>query len=252
MFEHIEKIELMSILHGISVRQGEFSDRPSHAFIFKCVGQSRYSFEGSSILLSEGEVLFIPKGSAYTVTKTCPEESRYVLINFQAQLDRARPEKFLLAGRMDFAHFCSRLCACATPQTDAERWRAVALLYEALAYVSEAEKTPYSSSEAMARLKPALECLQERMFDPELSVGMLHTLCGLSDTWFRRLFKARFGASPGQYVLNKRLSHAKAILESGEYNSVAEVALLSGFSDPLYFSKAFRSRYGHPPSRAGK
>lgn len=252
MFEHIEKIELASILHGISVRQGAFYDRPSHAFIFKRIGQSRYNFENNSILLSEGEVLFVPKGSTYTVTKTCPEESRYVLINFQAELKQARPGKFLLAGRMDFAHFCNRLCACATPQTDAEKWRAVALMYEALAYISEAENIPYSSSDAMGKLEPALEWLRERIFDPELSVGSLHTLCGLSDTWFRKLFKTRFGASPGQYVLNKRLSHAKAILESGEYNSVAEVALLSGFSDPLYFSKAFRSRYGHPPSRAGK
>ena len=153
---------------------------------------------------------------------------------------------------MDFPHFCSRLRGCMTPQTDAEHWRAVALLYEALAYVSEAERIPYSSSNAMSILEPALVCLQERMLDPELSVGQLHTLCSLSDTWFRKLFKDRFGASPGQYVLNKRLSHAKAILESGEYNSVAEVARLSGFSDPLYFSKAFRCRYGQPPSKAGK
>lgn len=252
MFRNIEKIELLNILQSSSVEKGEFRDRPSHGFIFKRSGQSRYAFSKESILLSEGEVLFIPKGESYAVRKTCAGESRYVLINFHAELPDPRPVKYALSGRMDFNHFCTRLTGCMTPDTAAERYRAMALIFEFLSHISEGTQTSYRNSEAVQRIEPAVRYLRENLYDPGLLVGSLHLLCGMSDTWFRKLFVARFGASPRQYVLNKRLSHAKAILESGEYNSVAEVAQLSGFEDPLYFSKVFRGRYGHPPSRPGE
>ena len=39
-----------------------------------------------------------------------------------------------------------------------------------------------------------------------------------------------------------------SILESGDYDSIAEVSELVGYSDPLYFSKAFKKIYGFSPS----
>lgn len=248
MFEHIENLKVLNILQACSVRHGVFLNRPSHAFILKRSGQSRYRFHDSSILLCAGEVLFIPKGETYTVDKVNSGESRYVLINFQADLDTLRPEKFGLSGQADTEYFATRLCGCMTTDSTADRYRATALLYGLLAQVCDGSRTPYNHSDALRKLEPAVQHLRQHLFDPDLLIGQLHTLCGLSDPWFRRLFQARFGTSPKQYVLTRRLEHAKAVLEHGEYNTVAEVAALAGFSDPLYFTKAFHRRYGFPPS----
>lgn len=245
----MENIKLLGSFQGISVTRGEFEDRPSHAFIFKQSGASRYSFRDRTILLSEGEILLIPKGETYTVQKVSEGESRYALLNFQAVLPEARPEKFTAADTAEFDRICARLCRLPPLDTAADRCRAMALFYEILACVSETAASDYHSLDAVRKLEPALRYLQENLFDPQLRIGTLHTLCAMSDTYFRRLFFCRFGTTTKKYVLHRRLERAKAILENGEYNSVAEVAMLAGFEDPLYFSKAFRSRYGCPPSQ---
>lgn len=54
--------------------------------------------------------------------------------------------------------------------------------------------------------------------------------------------------SPKEYVVTQRISHARFIIESGDFDSIAEVAQLVGYNDPLYFSKAFKKLYGISPS----
>ena len=53
--------------------------------------------------------------------------------------------------------------------------------------------------------------------------------------------------SPQEYVLNKRITHSKSIIESGDYDSIKELAESVGYSDPLYFSKAFKKAFGLSP-----
>ena len=105
-----------------------------------------------------------------------------------------------------------------------------------------------SETISTASLEPALKFLEKHIFDPDLKIGKLHDLCGISDTYFRQLFLARFGISPKKYVIKRRLAQAKAISDSGEYDTIGEVAMMTGFEDALYFSKAFRNKYGYPPS----
>ena len=54
--------------------------------------------------------------------------------------------------------------------------------------------------------------------------------------------------TPKEYVSAQRISHARSIIESGDYSGIREVAGMVGFSDPLYFSKAFKGVYGICPS----
>ena len=58
--------------------------------------------------------------------------------------------------------------------------------------------------------------------------------------------------SPKEYVLSKRISHAKSIIESGDFDTVKKVAAMVGYNDPLYFSKAFKKIYGFSPSDLNK
>ncbi len=249
MIGNIEKPEFLSILQSPSSDHGVVSGRPSHAFVFKISGESVYTFADAVIHLSRGEMLFIPQGSIYTVRRVSPGDSRYVLINFRGELTAPRPEIFRLE---DHSSLCARLCRISLLDTLADRYRAQAVFYEVLAAVCERAKSEYLCGSTAAGLDPALEYLRRKLYDPELKVGQLHTLCGISDTYFRMLFQARFGVSPKKYILQNRLRHAKALLDHGEYGSVAQVALQSGFDDPLYFSKVFKQTYGYPPSQGSR
>ena len=249
MLNHIENLELLDTRHGISVLHGTYTDRPSHALIFRLRGVSRYSFGDLTLPFAAGEVLFVPKGSSYETWCLSEEGGSYCLVNFQARIPNARPTKLPAPSMEEVRSFCARLEKCRVLDTAADRYRFTALFYEILSRLVEESRPEYRPSGALRRLDPAVEWLKNNLFDPQLRVGELHHLCGMSDAYFRRLFLTRFGVTPKKYVLTHRLSHARAILRSGEYNSIAEVAALSGFDDALYFSKAYRAAYGAPPSR---
>lgn len=56
-----------------------------------------------------------------------------------------------------------------------------------------------------------------------------------------------FDLSPKQYLLNLRMNHALELLVENEL-SIKEIAFACGFNDEKYFSKAFKNKYGYPPS----
>lgn len=53
---------------------------------------------------------------------------------------------------------------------------------------------------------------------------------------------------PADYVRNVRLNRALVLLMSRKY-TVAEVADMTGFSDPKYFGIVFKKYYGGSPTK---
>ncbi len=251
MFSNIENLEVCNVIRGPSSLHRYYENRSTHAFVFKLSGTSLYTFRDSAMVLSAQDMLFLPKGTSYLVQRTSQEESEYVLINFLGDIPSPHPMLFSLSHQMDISHFKNRLNNLLFPESTSEHYRLLSLFYELLSYISQPAKTDYKTNSELQKLTPAIVHLKKQLFSPELAVSQLHRLCGISDTYFRQLFLSRFGTTPKKYILNRRLAHAQAILETGEYNSIAQVALLSGFNDPLYFSKAFKEHYGYPPSKEG-
>lgn len=68
-------------------------------------------------------------------------------------------------------------------------------------------------------------------------------MCFVSETYFRKLFKKLYSVSPKQYIINLKLETAAQLLQSQLY-SVNEACDKSGFADPKYFTRLFKSRYG--------
>ena len=74
----------------------------------------------------------------------------------------------------------------------------------------------------------------------------LASLPGSSD-YQRKLFQKEFGVTPHQYLTNKRLQIAAETLMNCS-DKMADIALMCGFRDPLYFSRMFKKKYGVSPS----
>ena len=81
----------------------------------------------------------------------------------------------------------------------------------------------------------------------KISVANLAKEFGYNSDYFSHVFKETFGISPQRYVINKRVSAAKHLLLTTD-KPVGEVALLSGFPDPLYFARIFSKEIGVAPS----
>lgn len=81
-----------------------------------------------------------------------------------------------------------------------------------------------------------------------LTVARVAESARCSETTAQRLFARHVGESMQSWIRRMRLREAAALLRTTGLR-VSEVAQLVGYSDPLYFSRAFRHAYGVAPSR---
>lgn len=97
-------------------------------------------------------------------------------------------------------------------------------------------------------LAPGVRYITEHFADPEVSVKAAAERCHVSEVYFRKLFKSRFGVSPRRYIIELRIKHGASLIESGYY-TLGEVATRLGYTDYKYFSTEFGRIMGMPPSR---
>jgi AraC family transcriptional regulator len=97
------------------------------------------------------------------------------------------------------------------------------------------------------RLNRVDELIDARIED-KLSVQELATAVGLSTGFFSRAFKASVGKSPHEYIIDRRISRARTLLQIDELE-LSSVALASGFTSHAHMTATFRSRLGVTPSQ---
>jgi AraC-like DNA-binding protein len=64
---------------------------------------------------------------------------------------------------------------------------------------------------------------------------------------FKRDFQKEYATTPGKWLLEKRLTHAKHLL-ANTGKSIGEVAFESGFESTSHFSRSFKERFGIAPT----
>lgn len=88
--------------------------------------------------------------------------------------------------------------------------------------------------------------MENRYTESDLSLERIADAVGYNSKYISRVFKKRFNMSFTEYLRLMRVKHAMMLMESG-VTCVKNAAFLSGFSDPLYFSKVFTRLIGMPP-----
>lgn len=93
--------------------------------------------------------------------------------------------------------------------------------------------------------------MKDGKVDPEknarLNVTMLSMEVGMSRTSVYTKLTALTGQSPQAYLTNYRLNRAMDLLKEHTWN-IGEVAYKVGFSTHTGFSRAFKNKFGVPPS----
>lgn len=86
----------------------------------------------------------------------------------------------------------------------------------------------------------------EEHLGSDIGIATLAALAGYSPDHFARLFKQSFGLSPYQFILQRRVERAKALLRDRSH-SIAEVAISCGFASQAHFHTTFKARTGVTP-----
>lgn len=106
------------------------------------------------------------------------------------------------------------------------------------------------SSAGKTKLTPAehvKEYADAHYFEKDLTLSSVSRQFLYDSKYVSSSFKKLTGIGFSEYLKNLRLSHAFRMINAG-FGSVKEIASFSGFGDPLYFSKVFKSTYGEAPS----
>lgn len=244
-FQGITPISILKDMSKVGSRQMDC--RRSHGFIIKLHGCTEYCSGNETWLLSAGQVLYVSQGASYFIREVEPGYS-YV-VNFSCTEHPQTPiEKLHFPQGFDITPIAEKIVSSWQKRDGA--YSALSSLYALLAKTVFTEES-YVSTREKRLLAPVLEYLQAHISDPELPIGQLSELAGVSDVYLRRLFKKQFDASPATYVIRERMHLAKSLLENEGF-SVAQIALQVGYRDPLYFSRLFKKQTGLSPSEYRK
>lgn len=73
---------------------------------------------------------------------------------------------------------------------------------------------------------------------------------GYSYSHISKIFKKNYKVSPKEYLAEKRMNHAKKMIEDG--SKLYEIAEALGYSNVYNFSRAYKNIFGKPPKGAKK
>lgn len=83
--------------------------------------------------------------------------------------------------------------------------------------------------------------------DPQTNLTSLCEDINYNPKYASAAFKKYIGITFSDYLITLRLNNATRLIENG-LTSVKQIAALSGFEDPLYFSRSFKKKEGVSPS----
>lgn len=221
--------------------------RPYHALVFRKEGKANFICAGKSFSTDAGEVFYMPAALEYHASYK--EANSITVIHFESDY-KGDAENFKANDFASIGALFERALRVWEDKETGYYYSAVSIIYEILARFQRSKENLFKSA-YYASFFAALDYADSHYTDCELSANTLIEMSHMSGTYFRKLFIERFGKSPCEYIVSLRLGHAKKLLASGKY-SVNEAALLSGFSDPKYFSRIVKKAYGVSPSRLYK
>jgi two-component system response regulator YesN len=97
------------------------------------------------------------------------------------------------------------------------------------------------------RVQKARLYIEDKFADPDLTVDVIASHVGFSESYFCTVFKQAQGITVKDFVTRHRIERAKAYLWEKDPPTLADLALKVGFRDPNYFSTVFKRLTGTSP-----
>jgi len=247
----------IGVISGIRPR-GRTTDNRVHGrktagILYIWSGEARFYRDGRETLaLSEGELLFLPKGMKYRMEYSAPSTT-YVLINFET-VDKRGAEISLfdditVLAKEDGSHRITKAMAnfeiCSASKTIGATLRKKELMYRLLGWVYAVAPHLVAGDEIDSKILEGVRLLEQTYLE-NFPITTFADACHLSVGAFRHLFQRQFGTSPVKYRNVLRIERAKELLYEGDF-STAEVAYASGFENVGYFCRTYRHITGETP-----
>jgi AraC family transcriptional regulator, exoenzyme S synthesis regulatory protein ExsA len=213
-----------------------------------------------------GQMIFLPKG-IYMISDIIPNNDVFeavvflfvedVIANFIESIKLKHTKDkcvshLILNYTKEIQSYTESLLAVYSSAKNAHRGLTKLKLMELLHLIGSSTQPADCFLGALSTLnnkeKKSLNAFMEANFHKPLSIEDYAYLTGRSLSSFRRDFISQFGISPKQWLIEKRLDHARKLL-SKNHTTVTDVAVEIGYDNISHFVKAFHKRYGIPPKQ---
>lgn len=120
------------------------------------------------------------------------------------------------------------------------------LLYT-ISYIGAEDNTKGKNMHNSSAFEKIAAFVDDSFDDSELSLASVANAFGYTEKYVSYLFKKNMNINFKTYLNKLRIQHACELM-SKDAGGVSDIAMLCGFSDPLYFSKNFKKHMGYSPT----
>ena len=221
-------------------------NRASHGLALMVGGEKHYTFDnGRSITVHDGDMIYLPKGSSYSVFSITRGDCYAINFNVSEEFTSS-PFSVHIKNSRDMVSAFQHAERNWRTKRQGFHMKCKEKLYHIIIQIQREYLDDYTAKNKNDIIAPALTYIHENYTEKTISVSELSDMCHITPEYFRRIFGRFYGTSPIKYINDLKLSHAKDLLRSGEY-SVSETATLSGFVDISHFSRVFKKATGLSP-----
>lgn len=220
---------------------------PKHQLIYKLSGEVITHFNGKTACIAPGTVYILPKcdNADYRIERTVVGDCIDIFFDTASpiadelfSLDFSSDKEMESLFQSVYKHWLLK--------SDGYYYRSMAIVYEIL-YKMASRSQKYLPSSKYKKIEKGIDYIRNHLYDSDIDYYTPSKICGISYTYFKKLFKEKFGFPPVKYVNDMRLERSRELLATDEF-SVSEIAKMCGFENTYYFSKKFKEKYQLSPT----
>ncbi|MBN8215419.1 MAG: helix-turn-helix transcriptional regulator [Spirochaetes bacterium] len=225
-----------------------------HQFLYLFKGSCRATLDGVALEASRGTWITIAPGVRHSLAFPSPEKAACDVFQLKARFDQGWAGRFPVSPLAKVVEHRKRfegalhelLWARRRPELDLHR-AAEGLLGWVALLLSHTPDEQGPRRPEDERLRRVLAWLDQHE-GPTPEIRELARQAGLHPSYFTRLFRARTGFSPSEWIIRRRLeyAHSLVVFSSAKLN---EIAQLSGYRNYHHFFNQFSRQYGKSPSQ---
>lgn len=233
----------------VTLRQSHlfFKSRSSSAFVIILTGECEYRYKGLSPICGEPDrFVFLPSGLEYEVYT--PKGATCLVINFTTENDiELGPFRTKFSN---ISHIKNSMIAAVNSYNRKNLgWfsEILSIIYKIIFLIQQEQSSRYITSKQKEKLASAINYIEEHYLERDIRTSELVKLCGISEKHFTTLFSRYYKTTSKQYIIDKKIDHAKVLLESTDM-TVTDISDYCGFSSVYYFSRIFKRRMELSPT----
>ena len=224
---------------------------PHCALVIRKSGRSTYKVGKHEYSATAEKVLFIAKGTPYSMTVDKAGECTVVEFDVaDAQLERELEGggicEYVTTGDKNIQKQAMSLLQYFGLRGPAYFSKCLSELYNLITQISTVHAYNHSLAGKYGLIHASVKYIEANFARQDLYTPMLAEMSGIGETYYRNIFQSVFGVPPTRYIQQYRVDKAKELLESSLWTGDL-VAEKLGFCDTSHFYKVYKKVTGKTP-----